>query len=499
MCGIVGLFGRSAVGERIHDALTMLQHRGQDAAGIATAEAHRLHLRTGIGLVADVFQASHIMRLTGNVGIGHVRYPTAGTPSVNEAQPMYVNSPYGIALGHNGNLINADELKRELFEQDRRHLNTDSDSEILLNVLAHELARQRAATCGPEEVFGAVAGVHARCRGAYSVVALIVGCGLLAFRDPFGIRPLIIGRRDEEKGTEYMIASESVALDLLRFRVVRDVAPGEAVFIDGDGVLHSRVCAPRTQLTPCIFEHVYLARPDAIMDNVSVYRTRLRMGERLADHILERFPNGHDIDVVIPIPDTGRTAALPLANRLNVKYREGFIKNPYVGRTFIMPGQNQRKRSARNKYNTIGLEFRGKNVLLVEDSIVRGTTISQIIDMAREAGARSIGVAIASPPVRFPNVYGIDMPAAHELVAATRSEEEVARLIGADWLIYQRLSDLVECAREGNRDIARFDCSVFDGEYVTGDVTAEYLCRLSELRHDEAKTRRAEGVSSGRA
>jgi amidophosphoribosyltransferase len=492
MCGIVGMFGRDVVNQRIYDALTVLQHRGQDAAGIATSDGRRLYLRKANGLVRDVFQMNHMERLKGSIGIGHVRYPTAGSASSAEAQPMYVNSPYGIALAHNGNLTNAAELKQALFDSDLRHVNTESDSEILLNVFAHELQHQQPSQQpSPEQVFAAVRGVHERCRGAYAAILLIVGGGIVAFRDRFGIRPLVYGKRVTDAGTEYMVASESVALDMLEFELIRDVAPGEAIYIDLEGNLHHRMCAELTKLTPCIFEHVYLARPDSIIDRVSVYKARLRMGEALAEQIRARYPDGrHDIDVVIPIPDTGRTAALPLAHQLNVKYREGFVKNRYIGRTFIMPGQSERKRSIRAKLNAIDLEFRDKNVLLVDDSIVRSNTIRQIIQLARLAGARRVYVASAAPPIRYPNVYGIDMPAASELVAANRTEDEVGRMIGADWLVYQRLEDLIAAAREGNPHIEQFECSVFDGHYVTGDVNDGYLSRLHEERTDGAKQAR---------
>jgi amidophosphoribosyltransferase len=487
----VGISGRYPVNQRLYDALTVLQHRGQDAAGIVTDDAGHLNMRKANGLVRDVFRLNHMQRLTGDVGIGHVRYPTAGSASAAEAQPMYVNSPYGITLAHNGNLTNAESIKRDLFREDLRHINTESDSEILLNVLAHELARHRHHQPTPDDVFEAVAGVHARCNGAYAVVALVVGHGLVAFRDPHGIRPLVFGKRETDRGVEYMFASESVALDVLDFTLIRDVAPGEAVWVDGAGELHTRVCAERTELAPCIFELVYLTRPDSILDDISVYKARLRMGEKLAERILAQFPGGeHDIDVVIPIPETSRTAALPLAHQLDVKYREGFVKNRYIGRTFIMPGQNERRRSVRQKLNAIDLEFRGKNVLLVDDSIVRGTTSRQIIEMAREAGANKVYLASAAPPVRHPNVYGIDMPAANEFIAHDRSETEVAEIIGADWLVYQALEDLVACAAEGNPDIRRFDCSVFDGDYVTGDVDDDYLRRVSDARNDDAKAQR---------
>lgn len=491
MCGIVGIVSSSPVNQQLYDALTVLQHRGQDAAGMVTSDGRKLHLRKGNGLVRDVFHLPHMQRLVGNIGIGHVRYPTAGSSSSAEAQPMYVNSPYGITLAHNGNLTNAERLQADLFREDLRHVNTDSDSEVLLNVFAHELERQRAHEPGPEDIFAAVERMHERCRGAYAAVAMIIGVGIVAFRDPHGIRPLVYGSREGERGTEYMIASESVALDILGFDLIRDVAPGECIYISNDGALHTRVCAAHTTLSPCIFEHVYLARPDSIMDNVSVYKSRLRLGEHLAQQVLERFPNGdHDIDVVIPIPDTGRTAALPLAHQLDVKFREGFIKNRYIGRTFIMPGQSQRKKSVRQKLNAIELEFKGKNVLLVDDSIVRGTTIQQIIQMARDAGARKVYVASAAPPVRYPNVYGIDMPTPNEFVAFNRTEDDVRRLIGADMLVYQRIQDLILSSQEGNPSIARFDCSVFDGDYVTGDIDDSYLERLSLHRSDAMKQRR---------
>lgn len=490
MCGIVGIVSSYPVNQQIYDALTVLQHRGQDAAGMVTTDGGKLHLRKGNGLVRDVFQQHHMQRLAGHIGIGHVRYPTAGSSSSAEAQPMYVNSPYGITLAHNGNLTNAERLQAELFRDDLRHVNTDSDSEVLLNVFAHELGRQRAHEPGPQDIFAAVTRLHERCRGAYAAVAMIIGVGIVAIRDPNGIRPLVFGKRESGHGVEYMIASESVALDILGFELIRDVAPGECVFVSNEGALHTQVCAKHTTLTPCIFEHVYLARPDSIMDNVSVYKSRLRMGEHLAHRILERFPRDHDIDVVIPIPDTGRTAALPLAHQLDVKYREGFIKNRYIGRTFIMPGQSQRRKSVRQKLNAIELEFRGKNVLLVDDSIVRGTTIQQIIQLAREAGARKVYMASAAPAVRYPNVYGIDMPTPNEFVAYNRTEEQVAAFIGADMLVYQRIDDLMQSAQEGNHAIRSFDCSVFNGEYVTGDIDDSYLERLSLHRSDEMKQRR---------
>src|SRR5689334_380163 len=494
MCGIAGIVGTGPVNQRLYDALTVLQHRGQDAAGIATSDAGELCTRKGSGLVRDVFQQHHMLELRGNVGIGHVRYPTAGCDGISEAQPFYVNAPYGMVLAHNGNLTNARELAEVLTREDRRHLNTGSDSEVLLNVFASELQRVGTPRVTPADVFAALNAVYRRCRGGYAVVAMVVGHGILGFRDPNGIRPLVLGRRDTNKGAEWMLASESVALTALSFKFVRDIGPGEAVFIDEQGRLFSQQLVATVRHTPCIFEYVYFARPDSIMDNISVYRARMRMGDKLADKI-ERQGMNKDIDVVIPIPDTSRTSALQLAQRLGLKYREGFIKNRYIGRTFIMPGQQQREKSVRRKLNAIDLEFRGKNVLLVDDSIVRGTTSAQIIDLAREAGAKKVFFASAAPPVRFPNVYGIDMPAARELVAANRTVEEVASLIGADWLVYQDLDDLVSACRHDDAQVTEFDTSCFSGEYVTGDVTPEYLERLQSERSDEAKALRREGRS----
>lgn len=489
MCGIVGIVGHKPVNQAIYDALTVLQHRGQDAAGIMTDENGTLATRKKNGMVQDVFQQRHMVQLRGNIGIGHVRYPTAGTLRSSEAQPFYVNSPYGICLAHNGNLTNADELKALLFSEDRRHLNTGSDTEVLLNVFAHELQVSNGERITPEAIFAAVAAVHRRCRGGYAVVAMIMGYGIVAFRDPHGIRPVAIGRRETAAGPEHMVASESVAMDALEFRLIRDVRPGEAVIITRAGELLSRQCSPTQSYTPCIFEYVYFARPDSIIDRISVYKARLRMGEHLAAKILRERPD-HDIDVVIPIPDSSRTSALEVANALGVKYREGFIKNRYIGRTFIMPGQEMRNKSVRRKLNAIDLEFRGKNVLLVDDSIVRGTTSRQIIEMAREAGARRVYFASASPPVRCPNVYGIDMPAASELVANGRSEREIQDFIGADWLVYQDLEDLVQAVRFDNGEISTFDTSCFSGDYVTGDITPDYLARLERQRSDSAKQER---------
>ncbi len=495
MCGIVGLVGTGVVNQRLYDALTVLQHRGQDAAGIATSGEAGLSVRKGRGLVRDVFQQQHMLELKGNFGIGHVRYPTAGCDSASEAQPFYVNSPYGICLAHNGNLTNATELAQVLTREDRRHLNTRSDSEVLLNVFASELQRIGTPRVTPGDVFTALEAVYRRCRGGFAVIAMIIGHGIVGFRDPNGIRPLVLGRRDTPRGPEWMLASESVALDSLSFHMVRDIEPGEAVLIDEAGRLHTHQCVTGTRHTPCIFEYVYFARPDSKIDNISVYRARMRMGDRLAEKILRERPN-QDIDVVIPIPDTSRTSALQLAQRLGLKYREGFIKNRYIGRTFIMPGQEQRQKSVRSKLNAIDLEFRGKNVLLVDDSIVRGTTSAQIIELAREAGARRVYFASAAPPVRYPNVYGIDMPAAHELVASGRRVDEVARLIGADWLIYQDLEDLIAACRHEDSRVEEFDTSCFSGEYVTSDVTPEYLERLQMERSDEAKKLVREGRGS---
>lgn len=488
MCGIVGIVGKSNVNQALYDALTVLQHRGQDAAGIVTSHDGRLFLRKDNGLVRDVFHTRHMQRLIGHIGIGHVRYPTAGSSSSAEAQPFYVNSPYGITLAHNGNLTNVDQLSREIYESDLRHINTNSDSEVLLNVFAHELGERNQLQPSADDIFAAVSGVHQRCRGGYAVVAMITGYGIVGFRDPHGIRPIVFGQRHTDEGVEYMIASESVALDVLGFTVIRDLAPGEAVYITPEGQLHTRQCAENPRLSPCIFEYVYLARPDSIMDGVSVYKARLRMGEKLAEKILRERPD-HDIDVIIPIPDTSRTSALELANRLGVKFREGFVKNRYIGRTFIMPGQAARKKSVRQKLNAIDLEFRGKNVMLVDDSIVRGTTCKQIIQMAREAGAKKVYFCSAAPAVRYPNVYGIDMPSAHELIAHGRSTEEVGELIGTDWLVYQDLDDLKEAVGGGKIKIAEFDSAVFDGSYVTGDVNEAYLDRIEQARNDQAKTK----------
>jgi amidophosphoribosyltransferase len=497
MCGIVGVVAKNAVNQLLYDSLMVLQHRGQDAAGIVTADGANFRSHKGPGMVRDVFRTRNMRVLSGNAGIAHTRYPTAGSAwSVAEAQPFYVNSPFGIVLGHNGNLTNTEQLKQELFRQDLRHVNTNSDSEVLLNVLAHEL--QEGATnykLDPATIFAAVSGVYRRVRGAYAVVAMIAGYGLLAFRDPFGIRPLVFGRAETAQGYEYMVASESVALDALGFQVVRDVGPGEAIFIDQDGTFYSRQCVSNATLNPCIFEFVYLARPDSVIDGISVYETRLRMGESLADKIRRQY--GHlDIDVVIPIPDSSRPSAMELSKRLNLPYREGFIKNRYIGRTFIMPGQGIRRKSVRQKLNSIAMEFKGKNVLLVDDSVVRGNTSREIVSMARESGARRVFFASAAPPVRYPNVYGIDMPTREELIATGRSEAEIAREIGCDELIYQDLEALREDVRSVNPKVINFEDSCFSGVYVTGDVTQAYLDNVEAQRRDGAKMTDMEAESA---
>ena len=486
MCGIVGILSQQAVAQTIYDALLVLQHRGQDAAGIVVCDHNKLNLRKDNGLVSDVFHTRHMRKLTGTMGIGHVRYPTAGCSSSAEAQPFYVNSPYGITLAHNGNLTNFEQLKSELYQSDLRHINTESDSEVLLNVFAHELQSCGSLKLTPDEIFTAITETHKRIEGAYAVVMMLTGKGIIGFRDPYGIRPLVYGKRETDQGSEYMLASESVALQASGFELVGDLQPGEAIYIDYAGNVHRRQCAASSKLRPCIFEHVYFARPDSIIDDSYVYKARLRMGVKLARKILKQMPE-HDIDVVIPIPDTSRPSAIELAFHLGVKFREGFIKNRYIGRTFIMPGQTMRKKSVRRKLNPIDIEFNGKNVLLVDDSIVRGTTSKQIIEMAREAGAKKVYIASAAPPVRYPNVYGIDMPASHELVAHGRSEEEIAEYIGADWLIYQDLEDLIDAVQKGNRRIKKFDCSCFDGNYVTNTVNEDYLDMISNLRNDSAK------------
>jgi amidophosphoribosyltransferase len=486
MCGIVGIVGQTPVNQYLYDGLTVLQHRGQDAAGIVTIHDNTFRLRKGNGLVKDVFHTRHMMRLQGNIGIGHVRYPTAGTSSSSEAQPFYANSPYGISLAHNGNLTNAEELKVWLNTEARRHVNTTSDSELLLNILGHELQQSQNAELTPDDVFTAIANVHKRVRGAYATVALIVGYGMVAFRDPNGIRPLSFGKRETENGTEYMIASESVALDACSFEFVRDVAPGEAILFSENAQIHSQQCAENPKYTPCIFEFVYFARPDSTMDKMSVYASRVEMGTKLGEKIAKEWDDV-DIDVVIPIPETSCDIALQIAKQLELPYRQGFVKNRYIGRTFIMPGQEQRKKSVRQKLSAISAEFKGKNVLLVDDSIVRGTTSEQIIEMARTSGAKKVYFASAAPEVRFPNVYGIDMPSANELIAHGRDVEDVCNLIGADKLIFQSIEDLVSAVKVGNPEIQSFDTSVFDGVYVTNDIDNAYLEKLDALRNNTSK------------
>ena len=487
MCGIIGVVGKAPVNQLLYDGLLVLQHRGQDAAGIVTCEGNTFYMHKNNGLVQDVFHTRHMRNLVGRAGIAHVRDPTAGSSSAAEAQPIYVNSPIGIVLGHNGNLTNSEQLKKEMFRQDLRHINTSSDSEVLLNVLAHEIEKTaHSAVLNTDMAFEAVAVVHKRCKGAYAVVAMIAGFGLLAFRDPNGIRPLVIGKNETPSGAEYIVASESVALDVLGFKFVRDVAPGEAVFIDMDGNFFSRQCSEAPKLNPCIFEYVYLARPDSLMDGVSVYQTRLNMGVTLANKIKREWKD-LKIDVVIPIPESSRPSALQLAESLNLPYREGFIKNRYIGRTFIMPGQALRKKSVRQKLNPISVEFKGKNVLLVDDSIVRGTTSEQIVQMARDAGANKVYFASAAPPVRFPNVYGIDMPSRDELLATGRTDKEICHAIGADALIYQDLDDLIECVQLINPAIKNFDSSCFDGIYVTGDVNEAYFAAVEAARGEGEK------------
>ena len=488
MCGIVGILSttKKDVSLYIYDALTIIQHRGQDAAGITTACKGRFYMRKGNGLVRNVFRTKHMEKLIGDMGIGHVRYPTAGSSSEAEAQPFYVNSPYGIAFAHNGNLTNAESLASELFEQDLRHINTNSDSEILLNILASEIAEEQKHRINENDIFNAITKLHKRVKGAYAAIGMIPGYGIFGFRDPHGIRPLILGERTTRNGTKYMLASESVGLTALGFKITRDVEPGEAIVIDRKGNVHSQQCSDNSVLSPCIFEFVYFARPDSIIDKISVYKSRLRMGERLAIKIKSEWQY-EEIDVVMPIPDTSRTSALQVANELNLKYREGFIRNRYIARTFIMPGQKQRKKSVRQKLSAIELEFKDKNVLLVDDSIVRGTTSQEIVQMARAAGAKKVFFASAAPPVRYPNVYGIDMASKNEFVAHNKTTEEVCKTIGADKLIYQNLDDLIWSVQQGNPDIKSFDCSCFDGNYLTKDIDEPYLNNLEAQRSDNAK------------
>ena len=483
MCGIVGVVSQHPVNQLLYDGLLLLQHRGQDAAGIATADHKTFYMHKGMGLVRDVFRTRNMRDLPGTMGLAHCRYPTAGSSSNPAlAQPFYVNSPFGITLVHNGNLTNTAALTQDMFRQDLRHINTDSDSEVLLNVLAHELEKHtRNFRLDLPAIFQSVSRVHERVRGAYAVLAMIAGYGLLAFRDPFGIRPLCLGRWEHDGRIDYMVASESVALEGLGFEFVRDIEPGEAVYIDLDGNLSAQQCAKKTSLNPCLFEYVYLARPDSHMDGVSVYAARLKLGEFLADKI-NALGLTSKIDVVMPIPDSSRPSAMQLAMKLNLDYREGFIKNRYIGRTFIMPGQAVRKKSVRQKLNAISVEFKGKNVLIVDDSIVRGTTSREIVNMAREAGAAKVFFASSAPPVRFANVYGIDMPTRHELIASDRDEAAIAREIGADELIYQDLDALERAVRELNPKLTHFEASCFSGHYITGDVTSEYLSGIETAR-----------------
>ncbi|CUS49399.1 MAG: amidophosphoribosyltransferase PurF [Idiomarinaceae bacterium HL-53] len=495
MCGVVGIVGNQPVNQALYDGLTMLQHRGQDAAGIMTIDGHNLRLRKGNGLVRDVFHTRHMRRLSGNIGIGHVRYPTAGSSSSAEAQPFYVNSPFGIALAHNGNLTNADVLQKKLFETAKRHINTSSDSEVLLNIFANELLQKDQLHLEVEDIFATIRRVHDQVKGAYAVVAMIIGHGMVAFRDPHGIRPLALGKRETSQGTEYMVASESVAIDGTGFTFVRDVEPGEGIYITETGQLFSRQCAEAPVHSPCIFEYVYFARPDSFIDGVSVYASRINMGTKLGEKIKAEYDD-LEIDVVIPIPETACDIALEISRVLNIPYRQGFVKNRYIGRTFIMPGQTQRRKSVRRKLNAIGAEFKGKNVLLVDDSIVRGTTSEQIIEMAREAGAKKVYFASAAPEIRFPNVYGIDMPSANELIGYGREANEICEIIKADALIYQDLEDLIASAQKENPALREFEASVFNGQYVTGDVNQQYLDRLHESRNDQAKNSQGQDESN---
>lgn len=491
MCGIVGVIAQSGVSQDIFDALTIIQHRGQDAAGMLTSNGSRVSLRKGNGLVRDVIRQAHIKHLRGSMGIGHVRYPTAGTDNPHESQPFYVNSPYGLGLVHNGNLTNADELAEDLIKADLRHLNTCSDSEVLLNVVAHELHDVGPPTLTPEALFKAFEVVYRRVQGAYSAIMVVQDYGLVAFRDPHGIRPLIYGRREIASGFEYMVASESIALDALGFEIVADVAPGEVIYFTNDGVVHKQQCAKPEEHAPCLFEYIYLARPDSVIDNISVYQARVGMGKALADKI-SRSPQQHPIDVVVPVPDTSRIAALALAQQLNLHYSEGIVKNRYIGRTFIMPGQEQRRNSVRLKLNAIRQEVLGKNVLLVDDSIVRGTTSGEIIEMVRDAGAKKVYFASAAPKVCYPNVYGIDIPTSKELIAFNRSEEEIAKLIGADWLIYQDLADVQRVINDAalvpEAKIKRFEDAIFTGEYVAGSITESYLAQWAERRNKKCQS-----------
>ena len=486
MCGIVGVIAKTPVNQMIYDALLLLQHRGQDAAGIVTMQGTKCFMHKARGMVKDVFRTRNMRALPGTVGLGQVRYPTAGNAySEEEAQPFYVNAPFGIVLVHNGNLTNAHALKSELVDRDRRHINTESDTEVLINILAHEIENAaRGSTLTPDAVFAAVSAVHKRVKGSYAVVALIAGYGLLAFRDPFGIRPLIYGTAQSAEGTSVIVASESVALEGTGHQVVRDVAPGEALFIDPNGNVHARQCAENPTLNPCMFEYVYLARPDSVIDGISVYQARLNMGETLAQRVISTMPPS-DIDVVIPIPESSRPSAMQLAQKIGKPYREGFVKNRYVGRTFIMPGQSVRKKSVRQKLNAIGVEFKGRNVLLVDDSIVRGTTSKEIVQMAREAGANKVYMASAAPPVKYPNVYGIDMPTPEELIASGRTQDEIRDFIGADALIYQDVDAMKRVVGKLNTQVVSFEASCFDGRYITGDVSVEDFSTMREQRRTQ--------------
>ena len=487
MCGVVGIGSKNEVASDLYEALTVIQHRGQDAAGIATSEEKRLNSRKQLGLVREVFREHHIQSLTGKIGIAHVRYPTAGGASRELAQPMYVNSPYGISIVHNGNLVNTDSLCEELAETDRRHLNTNSDSEVILNIFAHELQQIGGVQPSKEEIFEAVTRMQSRLSGAYSIIIMINNVGLVAVRDPHGIRPLIIGKRDEDlMGAEYMIASESAAIDALDFKIIDDIAAGETIFISKEGKMSRSKSQKAAKHSPCIFEYVYLARPDSVIDKVSVHKARQRMGTYLGEKILGLYPE-HEIDVVIPIPESSTTSANEVAKKLGLPYREGFVKNRYIGRTFIMPKQEMRRKSVKRKLNPITMEFEGKNVLLVDDSIVRGTTSKQIVEMAREAGAKKVFFASAAPPIRFQNVYGIDMAATTELIAHQKDEGQIAEYIGADWLVYQNLEDLIRSAKEGNKEIENFETSIFDGEYLDDQVSSDYLKNLEVLRSDSNK------------
>lgn len=494
MCGVLGVVSKTPVNQLLFDCLTVLQHRGQDAAGIMTANSGKFYLRKSNGLVKDVFHTRHMKRLVGNMGIAHVRYPTAGSSNKSEAQPFYVNSPYGIALAHNGNLTNSDQLTEELYKSDLRHINTRSDSEVLLNIFAHELSKE-GHNLEAEGIFSAIATLHKRCSGAYALVMMINGKGIVATRDTNGIRPLSLGYKDTDAGREYIVASETVAMDSSGFTFMRDLAPGEAVYITEDGNLFSKICSDTTKNLPCLFEYVYFARPDSTLSGINVYHSRMKMGTKLAQRVKDLVPE-NDIDVVMPIPDTSRTIALELAQQLGLLYREGYIKNRYIGRTFIMPGQKLREKSVRQKLNVIASEFKDKNVLLIDDSIVRGTTSKQIVQLAREAGARKVYFASAAPPVRYPNVYGIDMPSSEELVAHKRTEEQIEKIIGVDRLIYQKLDDLKSACSEVNPEIKDFETSVFDGFYITGDVDENYLTKISTRHLKKSKETKDRGLEN---